>query len=153
VVAEHGVGDEDRIAATVRLDLDDLGGEVCLVDFGQGPATLVPAGQKIPRVFMMKGLVSVTIAPETESICERVFSKRLVPIEGVTASLPLFSEHDSRTLFESSSRLLTAGHRQAHRANLCFFPSSPSVLWDLVLGVWKPFAWFEPTTVVSARRK
>ncbi len=52
------------------------------MDFGQGAATLVPAAQRIPRVSMMNGLVSVTIAQETESISKRVFSKRLVPIEG-----------------------------------------------------------------------
>ena len=80
--AEHGVGQESSISTTVRLDLDDLGGEVCLVDFGEGPATVVPAAQQLQRVFMIEGRVSVTLAPETETIYERVFRKRLVPIEG-----------------------------------------------------------------------
>ena len=83
--AEHSEGKEDRISSAVRLDLDDLGGEVCLVDFGPGPATVVPEAQKLQCVLLMQGRVTVTLAEETEKpLGENIFRRRLVPIEGFT---------------------------------------------------------------------
>ena len=73
----------------MRLDLDDLGGEVCLVDFGSGPATVAADAQELPRVALMQGRVTLTLAEETAAVGERAFRRRLVPLEGVAGLEPL----------------------------------------------------------------
>jgi hypothetical protein len=68
-----------------RVDLDDLGGEVCLVDWGEDHAEVVGAVQQ-PRgshhIQLMQGRVSCLFAEETPSIATKNFKKRTVPLEG-----------------------------------------------------------------------
>jgi len=39
----------------IRVDLDDLGGEACLIDWGSGPASYVPTATELKRSMLMNG--------------------------------------------------------------------------------------------------
>ena len=71
-----GHGHEDDGAC--RLDLDDLGGEVCLIDWGEGEASFSSDNTNLPRHVMMNGKVTLVIAEESTTGKQPVFKKRLV---------------------------------------------------------------------------
>lgn len=70
-----GHGHEDDGAC--RLDLDDLGGEVVLIDWGEGESSYSSDNAALQRHLMMNGQVTLTIAEESGSK-QGVFKKRLV---------------------------------------------------------------------------
>ena len=77
--------------SAVRLDLDDLGGELCLLDWGGydkcvRPSAAAPSSSLKPER-MLGGRVSLTLVQE--SLMVHAFAKRLVPLEGNPLVLPL----------------------------------------------------------------
>ena len=71
-----GHGHEDDGAC--RLDLDDLGGEVVLIDWGsEGEATYSTDNFDLPQESVMNGMATLTIAEETPGK-QGAFKKRLV---------------------------------------------------------------------------
>ncbi len=84
----HGRADYTNSSTAFRIDLDDLGGEVCLLDWGEGHADVVaaiPQTRGMQHVQVMEGRVSVLLAEETVSVSTRHFKKRVVPLEGWAA--------------------------------------------------------------------
>ena len=71
----------------MRIDLDDLGGEVCLIDWGEGDASIVPEAHELKRVMVMGGKASITLAQEQRQT--RSFDMRLVEVTGNELVLPL----------------------------------------------------------------
>ena len=55
--------------AVQRLDLDDLGGEICLVDWGdeatQGPASVATQSHVLKKELLMNGKVTLVLAQES----------------------------------------------------------------------------------------
>ena len=45
-----------------RLDLDDLGGEICLIDWGKGPASYVPGSKELESCSIMNGEATLLLA-------------------------------------------------------------------------------------------
>ena len=78
---------ETNSAGAVRIDLDDLGGEACLIDWGEGLASIVPGSTKLKTTKVLKGTASVTLAQE--QLDARPFEKRLVALTGNDLVLPL----------------------------------------------------------------
>ena len=50
---------------TRRLDLDDLGGEICLLDWGQGPPTTSTKNARLQSVAVMNRRMTMTLAQES----------------------------------------------------------------------------------------
>ena len=71
-----GHGHEDDGAC--RLDLDDLGGEMVLIDWGEGPVSHSAELATYPTHSMMSGKVTLTIIEESVGAKPSVFKKRLV---------------------------------------------------------------------------
>jgi len=71
--------EEDLDAGACRLDLDDLGGEIVLIDWGAGPASYSSLTTHLPRHTMMNGKVTLTVSEESPKNQEK-FKKRLVPL-------------------------------------------------------------------------
>ena len=72
-------------SAAFRVDLDDLGGEVCLLDWGEDHADVVaaiPHTRNMQHMSVMDGRVTVLLSEETASAAIRNFKKRVVPLEG-----------------------------------------------------------------------
>lgn len=68
----------------IRIDLDDLGGEICLLDWGSGlPSSSSKTCQFTPQP-MMKNLMTMTSIRET-----RFFPSRLIPLEDNPLVFPL----------------------------------------------------------------
>ena len=107
LVSEYGGGESgssvDASCVAQRLDLDDLGGEVCLVDWTKGVSisaskdhdedrhrknlNLKGASQNSENL-VLGGEVKLTLIQES-TIQPGVFAKRLVPIEQNPLVLPL----------------------------------------------------------------
>jgi hypothetical protein len=74
------VGDEEDLdAGACRLDLDDLGGEIVLIDWGTGPASNSSLTTHLPIHTMMNGKLTLTVSEESPKNQEK-FKKRLVPL-------------------------------------------------------------------------
>jgi hypothetical protein len=86
-----GHGHEDDGAC--RLDLDDLGGEVVLIDWGEGEATYSGENADLPRHTMMNGKVTLTIHEEAQGKTG-VFKKRLVRLHQNPLIKPLPDAED-----------------------------------------------------------
>ena len=72
-----------------RLDLDDLGGEVCLLDWGKGPGSHSSLTQKLEKE-PVHGFGSLTITLAQESLVKfGKFQRRLIPLENNPLILPL----------------------------------------------------------------
>lgn len=72
----------------VRLDLDDLGGELCLLDWGNGPASVSQPNQQLTTHSMMDGKLSVTPVMLSHGMKTK-FSQRLVALEDNPLVVPL----------------------------------------------------------------
>ncbi|CAJ1406744.1 unnamed protein product [Effrenium voratum] len=71
----------------MRLDLDDLGGEICLLDWGSGhPFTALEHRMLKPQA-VMRNTMTVTLI--RESLIQRSFRKRLLPLEDNPMVQPL----------------------------------------------------------------
>ncbi|EKX55458.1 hypothetical protein GUITHDRAFT_99235 [Guillardia theta CCMP2712] len=81
-----GAGHEDDGA--VRLDLDDLGGEVCLVDWGTGKATRSAMTEELPVHQLMDNKLTITLSQETLGKLGN-FKKRLVRLHDNPLIKPL----------------------------------------------------------------
>lgn len=78
----------------VRLDLDDLGGEICLLDWGFGEDAgpdISPANRHLTVERMMKNRVNVVLLQESHHICKPL-SKRLTLLENNEFIKPLLDE-------------------------------------------------------------
>ena len=78
---------EDSAAGAVRIDLDDLGGEVCLLDWGEGTASIVPGSTELKTTAVLGGAATLTLAQE--QLDAKPFEKRLVELTGNDLVLPL----------------------------------------------------------------
>ena len=81
--------DPDEIGK--RLDLDDLGGEVCLLDWGDhetmGPPSCASGSVKLTSDVVLGGSATVTLCQE--SLVAHAFEHRLVAMEDNELVLPL----------------------------------------------------------------
>jgi hypothetical protein len=78
--------------AAVRLDLDDLGGEICLIDWGGGGPSRVEVSapnEHLPRHKMMNGAVTVVLYEESAAPSDALLVKRCVKLEDNEFVLPL----------------------------------------------------------------
>ncbi len=67
------------------MDLDDLGGEICLLDWGDdhyASVSAIPVPKSSQHVQLMYGCVSMLVVQETASVGSKSFKPRVVPIEG-----------------------------------------------------------------------
>ena len=71
---------EKAAQGAVRIDLDDLGGEVCLIDWGTGEPSIVPATHELKPHKVMHNKVSLTLAQE--QLASKLFENRLVEMTG-----------------------------------------------------------------------
>lgn len=78
---------EDNSTGAVRIDLDDLGGEACLIDWGEGRASLSPGSTELQTSKVLKGAASITLAQE--QLQAKSFESRLIEITGNDLVLPL----------------------------------------------------------------
>jgi len=110
----HG-GENGDDNAAVRLDLDDLNGEVCLLDWGKGePAVSVP-NALCKRYTLMGGSVTIVLSKEGDSAITNVIPKskslkslpamidaglfhRMTRLEGNSLIKPLLVESDDLVL-------------------------------------------------------
>jgi hypothetical protein len=84
--------DEDAM----RLDLDDLSGEVCLLDWGykdREPA-VSPPNRSLPAEKLMGGVVSIVLFHQTNTTNKMSFRKRLIPLENNECIKPLLEDKD-----------------------------------------------------------
>jgi hypothetical protein len=84
--------DEDA----VRLDLDDLSGEICLVDWGykdSSPA-VSPPNRSLDVEKLMGGAVSVVMLHQTNTTKKTSFCERLVPLENNECIKPLLNDNN-----------------------------------------------------------
>ena len=80
----------------VRLDLDDLSGEVCLLDWNykdQEPS-ISPPNRNLPVEKLMGGAVSIVLLHQTNTMQGSSFSKRLIPLENNECIKPLLNDCD-----------------------------------------------------------
>ena len=79
-----------KLDEAIRLDLDDLGGEVCLMDWGEGPPTMSASASTaaVPQ-WQMQGQVSLTLAHDSSLGDHRAFAERLVRLQNNEHMLPL----------------------------------------------------------------
>lgn len=73
----------------VRIDLDDLGGEIMLIDWGKDKLQLSPKEAQLRRSTLMDGAVTVVSAHEEVNVGVHKFTKRLVPLEDNPLMLPI----------------------------------------------------------------
>ena len=78
---------EDASKGAVRIDLDDLGGEACLIDWGEGPASIVPGSAELKTSTVLNGSATITLAQE--QLQTKSFLNRLIEITGNDLVLPL----------------------------------------------------------------
>lgn len=78
----------------VRLDLDDLAGEICLLDWGfkESDPAVAPPNRNLPVVKMMGGAVNVVLYHQTNTANTKTFSKRLIPLENNDMIKPLLND-------------------------------------------------------------
>ena len=62
--------------------------QVCLIDWGEGPASFVPGSKELETSLVMNGEVTLTLAQE-EAVAKRPFHKRTVDIMGNPLIKPL----------------------------------------------------------------
>ena len=62
--------------------------QVCLIDWGEGPASFVPGSKELETSLVMDGEVTLTLAQE-EAVAKRPFHKRTVDIMGNPLIKPL----------------------------------------------------------------
>ena len=78
----------------MRLDLDDLGGEITLVDWGRDKLQLAPREAYLPRDRVMEGTVTLVSAFEEVKVGVQKFRDRLVPLEDNPLMLPIMDPCD-----------------------------------------------------------
>ena len=85
----------------VRLDLDDLGGEICLLDWGYAgdnePAVSLP-NRNLPTEKLMNGDVNVVLLHQSKTWRECQLSKRLTLLENNEFVKPLLNDYDDPVL-------------------------------------------------------
>lgn len=82
--------DEDA----VRLDLDDLSGEICLVDwrYKDSEPSVSPPNRRLAVEKLMGEAVSVVLHHQTNTMKKTAFSKRLIPLENNECIKPLLND-------------------------------------------------------------
>ena len=77
----------------VRLDLDDLGGEICLLDWGYKDTepSISPPNRNLAVEKLMGGAVSVVLLHQTKAIVHKL-QKRLIPLENNELIKPLLND-------------------------------------------------------------
>jgi hypothetical protein len=88
--------DEDA----VRLDLDDLGGEICLLDWGykDNEPAISPPNRNLLVNKLMGGAVNVVLLHQTNTAKKPEIQKRLVPLENNDLIKPLLNDCDDPVL-------------------------------------------------------
>ena len=92
--------DFDMDEGACRLDLDDLGGEIVLIDWGEGPASISNDTADLPRHSMMNGKVTLIISEESKK--KMLFKKRLVRLAQNQLIKPL-PKHEKDHVFKDIS--------------------------------------------------
>lgn len=81
---------------SVRIDLDDLGGEICLIDWGwagDSDPSISPPNRGLTVNKMMGGAVNVVLYHQNESLNNGFkLSKRLIPLENNVFIKPLLND-------------------------------------------------------------
>eukprot|EP00746_Dinoflagellata_sp_MGD_P157020 gnl/MRDRNA2_/MRDRNA2_86072_c0_seq2.p1 gnl/MRDRNA2_/MRDRNA2_86072_c0~~gnl/MRDRNA2_/MRDRNA2_86072_c0_seq2.p1 ORF type:complete len:1384 (+),score=218.41 gnl/MRDRNA2_/MRDRNA2_86072_c0_seq2:410-4153(+) len=75
------------LGPAVRLDLDDLGGEICLLDWGKGEFVSGP-NRSLEKYSMMDGQLNMVLVQEMAGKWGKM-QKRLVPMDGNPLVLPV----------------------------------------------------------------
>lgn len=90
--SHFNVVDEDA----VRLDLDDLAGEICLLDWGfkESEPSISRPNRFLPAVKMMGGAVNVVLYHQTNTAKSTKLSTRLIPLENNDCIKPLLNDSD-----------------------------------------------------------
>jgi hypothetical protein len=78
---------EANSAGAVRIDLDDLGGETALIDWGEGLASMAPGSTELKTTKVLNGTATITLAQE--QLAAKSFESRLVELTGNDLVLPL----------------------------------------------------------------
>lgn len=100
----------------VRLDLDDLGGEICLLDWGFSEPAISTPNRHLPVTKVMNGSVSVVLLHQNKMFKETNLHKRMILLENNEFIKPLLDNgadpvlSDIRDIPKICSRLQEEWH-------------------------------------------
>ena len=115
-------GEEYKANAAVRLDLDDLGGEICLLDWNPNGPSISSPNRHLSVTKLMNNRLSLVLAPENDILArlQDYIYRRMTPLEDnqLITPIPIFPRDPVMADIRDIPRVCSAIQEDWKDANL-----------------------------------